>query len=88
MAKKKAQGKTEIIRAHLQKFPDHTFKDAEAELAKHGITANYFSMVKSKMKPAKRTAKKKPSSAVDFARACGGIDKAIAQLEELKSLQV
>ncbi|KAA1258343.1 hypothetical protein LF1_08600 [Rubripirellula obstinata] len=92
-------GKAAIIRGYLAKNPSHTWKDAEETLKKHGITSAYFAMTKSNTK--KKTAPKKKKAtaatgskntttidAVAFARASGGIDKAIKALEELREMQV
>lgn len=91
-------GKAAIIRDYLAKNPSHTWKDAEEALKKHGITSAYFAMTKSNAKKkagpkkkAKATTGTKKSASIDavaFARASGGIDKAIAALEELKKMQV
>jgi hypothetical protein len=98
-AKKSAKkGKAAIIREYLSKNPSHTWKDAEQTLATHGITSAYFAMTKSNHKKrwvpkaelaaGSRANGSDPADAVAFARACGGIENAIAALEELRKLQV
>lgn len=99
MARKATKkGKAEIIRDYLTKNPTHTWKAAEVTLKKHGIGSAYFAMTKSKVKnkaaPKAKTGstasvkKSGSTNVVIFARACGGIDKAIAALEDLKKMQV
>ena len=92
------QGKAAIIRDYLAEHPTHTWKDAEATLSKHDISAAYFAMTKSNNKKraaprielvgASGSSESGPTDPVAFARACGGIDRAITVLKELKRMQV
>ena len=58
-----AKSKTDIIKEYLAANPGAKGKQAEADLKKHGITAQYFSVIKSSLskgkKPAKKRVKKK-----------------------------
>ncbi|MCR9198573.1 MAG: hypothetical protein NXI04_08020 [Planctomycetaceae bacterium] len=58
-----AKSKTDIIKEYLAANPEAKGKDAAAALKKHGITAQYFYVIKSNLskgkKPAKKRVKKK-----------------------------
>ncbi len=94
---KKAVGKkskTARIHEYLEKNPEHTWKDAEPALKRFGISSTYYSMIKSKLSQSSKrvvTSRRGGDSlakAKEFARACGGIDKAVACLKELEKYQV
>jgi hypothetical protein len=102
MAKKKL-GKSARIRNYLGDNPTATWKTAEGDLKRFGISGPYFAMIKSKTMGgatggSKRGRKASVSSsttasavldkAAEYAKDVGNIDAAIEALTQLKKFQI
>ncbi len=88
---KKKIGKSARIREYLELNPDATWKLADADLSKFGITGQYFAMIKSKNKAQSSVREINDDVldlALEFAKRVGCIDTAIEALGQLKKYQV
>lgn len=96
MARKKEENKAAAIRDYLKKHPNEKAQAIAVAMQANGVdvTAQYVSMVRSKMAGASPTKKKGKAlglvEAVELIQQMGGVagvERAIKQLEEMSELQ-
>lgn len=77
-----AKSKTDLIKEYLASNPEAKGKEAEAALKKHGITAQYFYVVKSNLSRGKKRVKKKAAKKKVVRRKVGSaIDVSVDELQ-------